>query len=99
MKKALKNCDNCGNHTPGRVTVVDDEGCCALCGKDTSGSDEEQFARMRIEAQAELLGDLLEAHGTLSGHVAQSVLAGNILDCARQLVASHDAFAAIRCAR
>lgn len=99
MKKALKNCENCNSTVPGCVKVVDDEGCCALCGKDCNGSDEEQFARMRIEAQAELLGDLLEAHGTLSGHVAQSVLAGNILDCAKQLVVAHDAFAAIRCAR
>lgn len=100
MSKASNSkapCSNCEARPVGAVCVVDEDGLCVLCQKDTGGTAEESFARQRIELQCEVISDLLDAHAALSGHSSQSLLAQNVLDAAIQLVAAHDALSALRC--
>lgn len=96
--KAVKpaDCTNCTKRVAGDVLVLDEAECCVLCGRDVSDAGDESYWRSKIECQASVIGDLLEAHEALSNHGAQSMLAGNLLDAARCLVAHHDALAESR---
>ena len=95
--KDKRPCPNCTPPLPpGHVVLSDDEGSCFLCGADLASSAQETYTRGRIAAQAERLEELLESHNALSGHMAQSMLAADLLHAAQRLVAAHDALAAAR---
>lgn len=95
-KPKPSDCTNCTKRVAGDVLVLDEAECCVLCGRDVSDAGDESYWRSKIDCQASVIGDLLEAHEALSNHGAQSLLASNLLDAARCLVAHHDALVAAR---
>ena len=93
-----KPCTNCEIRPTGAVLIIDDEGHCLRCGRDCSDTKEEQYARARIDCQADTIADLLNAHNALAGHAMQSVLAQSLLEATAALVSAHDDLAAQRIA-